>query len=163
MPRTAPGYDDYMPHDLAHYVVEESLGIRLGVFGQLAAGGSGIFAPYGGKESKRVRRTTHRIELVGRSDMQRSEQMVWLCVAEWMRRSGRRYELPLVPCEIEKRALDTVVERLESESGQWRVLQVGGSLEFVWPRHLVFDTSGSREGRRSERRAKDPASLWPSR
>ena len=41
--RSAPGYDDLMPHDVAHYVVEEVFGIRLGVFGQLAAGGAGVF------------------------------------------------------------------------------------------------------------------------
>ena len=43
VPRFAPGYDDLMPHDLAHYVVEEFFGIELGVWGQLAAGGGGIF------------------------------------------------------------------------------------------------------------------------
>ena len=39
VPRPAPGYDDLMPHDLAHYVVEEFFGIELGVSRQLAAGG----------------------------------------------------------------------------------------------------------------------------
>ena len=35
----APGYDDYLPHDLLHYVAEAEWGIDDGVFGQLAAGG----------------------------------------------------------------------------------------------------------------------------
>lgn len=40
----APGYDDRLPHDLVHFAVEVELGIRDGVFGQIAAGGdSGTF------------------------------------------------------------------------------------------------------------------------
>jgi hypothetical protein len=38
VPRSAPGYDDLMPHDLAYYLVEEHAGIELGVFGQVAYG-----------------------------------------------------------------------------------------------------------------------------
>ncbi|CAM3313237.1 hypothetical protein OCAE111667_03235 [Occultella aeris] len=37
VPRHAPGYDDLMPHDLSHYLVEECFEIQLGVWGQLAA------------------------------------------------------------------------------------------------------------------------------
>jgi hypothetical protein len=37
---SAPGYDDLMPHDLQHFIVERTLGIRNGIFGQLAHGGS---------------------------------------------------------------------------------------------------------------------------
>ena len=35
----APGYDPLLPHDMAHFVVENSLGL-MGVFGQLAEGGN---------------------------------------------------------------------------------------------------------------------------
>jgi hypothetical protein len=35
----APGYDPRLPHDMAHFVVENELGITGGVFGQLAQGG----------------------------------------------------------------------------------------------------------------------------
>ena len=34
----APGYDDYLPHDLLHFVAEAEWGLDGGVFGQLAAG-----------------------------------------------------------------------------------------------------------------------------
>ena len=40
----APGYDDDIPHDLVHYVVEAVLGFGSGVFGRAAAGG-GTFVP----------------------------------------------------------------------------------------------------------------------
>jgi hypothetical protein len=36
----APGYDNKLPHDAAHFIVENELGILGGVFGQLAAGGT---------------------------------------------------------------------------------------------------------------------------
>ena len=35
----APGYDDLMPHDMMHLVVESQLRIERGIFGQIAAGG----------------------------------------------------------------------------------------------------------------------------
>ena len=42
----APGYDEYLPHDLLHFVAEAEWGIDGAVFGQLAAGGDpGIFLP----------------------------------------------------------------------------------------------------------------------
>src|SRR5258705_12419148 len=34
-----PGYDPRLPHDMAHFVVENELGITGGIFVQLAAGG----------------------------------------------------------------------------------------------------------------------------
>ena len=35
----APGYDQCIPHDMMHLVVEAKLGLTRAVFGQLAAGG----------------------------------------------------------------------------------------------------------------------------
>jgi len=42
----APGYDDYLPHDLLHFVAEAEWRMDGAVFGQLASGGdAGIFLP----------------------------------------------------------------------------------------------------------------------
>jgi len=42
----APGYDDYLPHDLLHFVAEAEWKLNGAVFGQLAAGGdAGTFHP----------------------------------------------------------------------------------------------------------------------
>jgi len=42
----APGYNEYLPHDLLHFVAEAEWGLDGAVFGQLAAGGDpGIFLP----------------------------------------------------------------------------------------------------------------------
>src|SRR4051794_26996930 len=73
VPRFAPGYDDLMPHDLAHYLVEEQYEIPLGVWGQLAAGGGGIFTPAPEDNTLAVKRRAQRIAAVGREDMRRSE------------------------------------------------------------------------------------------
>jgi hypothetical protein len=72
-----------MPHDLAHYLVEEYFEIELGVWGQLAAGGGGIFMPAPEDNSLRYQRRAARIGAIGREDMQRSERFVGITVAAW--------------------------------------------------------------------------------
>jgi hypothetical protein len=58
----APGYDELLPHDMMHLVVEAQLGLTRGVFGQLAAGGdAGTFHlplehDKSGRETARARR-----------------------------------------------------------------------------------------------------------
>jgi len=149
VPRAAPGYDDLMPHDLAHYLVEEAFGIPLGVFGQLAAGGAGVFTPAAADRTARVRRSERRIAVAGRSDMGRSERLVHLCVSEWKRRSGLLAALPagVDAGPVTAPELDRAVARLEQVSRRWRVLPVGGSLTLEWPRELAFDPAGSSLGR----------------
>jgi hypothetical protein len=155
VPRFAPGYDDLMPHDLAHYLVEEHFGISLGVFGQLAAGGSGVFAPAPEDNSLRVRRTAQRIASIGRDDMVRSEDLVVLSVAEWERSIGRqKHKTREVSREVGAEELQAAVRRLHEMAGRWRDLQQGSSITLTWPRRLTFDAAKSRRGRRqSQQRA----------
>lgn len=40
----APGYDDHIPHDLVHSVVEAELALQSGVFGRAARGGGTFIA-----------------------------------------------------------------------------------------------------------------------
>ena len=152
-PRNGPGYDERLPHDLAHYVVEEQLGIRLGVFGQLAAGGAGLFAPAPADRRGRDRRAAHRFATAGRDDMRRSEATVGLCVAEWRRRTGIGDGGPIAEVDIQLNPADVerVVRRMEELSQAWRALDTGESLTLQWPRTTVVDPAGSRSGRRTER------------
>jgi len=62
---SAPGYDSLMPHDLQHLIVEQELGIRLGIFGQIAAGGTaGTFHHlHNGTEERSIIFITERIAL----------------------------------------------------------------------------------------------------
>jgi hypothetical protein len=44
-PRQGPGYDDHLPHDAVHFLVEAEARLSGGVFGQIAAGQNNIFWP----------------------------------------------------------------------------------------------------------------------
>jgi len=155
VPRHAPGYDDLMPHDVAHYLVEESYEIELGVWGQLAAGGGGIFAPAPEDNTLRHQRRAQRIAAVGRADMARSEQLVVLTVATWERSIGRVRQRTLpAPLDVDPDELAAAVRRMTDVADQWRALPHGGFLEFTWPRRLTFDAATSHRGRRNPRRTR---------
>src|SRR5262249_17290826 len=88
----APGYDPLMPHDLLHYVVERELGLRSGIFGQIAQGGcAGTFhiaTPAAGRrEAARQRRHLDkrdaRLLREGKRDGLASERSVYICQQAW--------------------------------------------------------------------------------
>lgn len=165
VPRQAPGYDAHLPHDLAHFLVEEQFGIRLGVFGQLAAGGEGVFQPDSGDRSGRSRRTAHRIAELGRADMTRSERLVAMCQPLWEARAGR---VPGRPAIIDMTLatpfdVDRVIHRFDDVSAQWVALAAGESITLDWPAELVFDAAGSAQGRRSQDRRDRTARVGASR
>src|ERR687884_662622 len=86
----APGYDDYLPHDLLHFVAEAEWGLDGGVFGQLAAGGDpGIFLPV---ERELVPRWIRRRKLrrKARPKGRRSELLAYALECAWNARRGRR-------------------------------------------------------------------------
>ena len=149
VPRFAPGFDDLMPHDLAHYLVEEYFEIQLGVWGQLAAGGGGIFAPAPQDNSLRYRRRVQRIGAIGRQDMQRSERLVVITVAAWEQSIDRvTHQTGSSLKEVDPEALRGAVRRMDEVAQRWHELPSGGSLAFTWPTVLTFDAAGSRRGRR---------------
>ncbi|QBR91028.1 hypothetical protein [Nocardioides euryhalodurans] len=150
--RFAPGFDDLMPHDLAHYLVEEHFGIELGVWGQLAAGGGGIFAPAPEDNTLRHRRRAQRVASMGHADMVRSERLVALTVATWERSVGRvKQQTTAAPVAADPDALRGAVRRLDEVAGRWRTLPHGGSLAFDWPGRLTLDVSKTHRGRAGER------------
>ncbi len=152
VPRFGPGYDDLMPHDLAHYIVEEYFEIELGVWGQLAAGGDGIFTPAPEDRSVRHRRRGARIGAIGRDDMARSEQLVVFTVAAWERSIDRvKHQVRQFPIEVDAASLHGAVRRMDEVARRWQAREHGGSLTFTWPRRLTFDVSKSRRGRRDAR------------
>ena len=148
-PRNGPGYDARLPHDLAHFAVEEQLGLRLGVFGQLAAGGSGLFTPAPADRSVADRRAGRRFAGAGRADMRRSEAAVGRCVAEWRRRTGLGWAGPIaeVDADLSESDVDRIVSRLDELARAWWALAPGSSLTLDWPRWATVDPAGSRQGR----------------
>jgi len=139
----APGYDARLPHDLVHYVVERELGIRHGIFGQLAGGGTaGTFRPISssaavGREAARQRRSLARrgakLLQQGRADSVRSEHAADTCLRAWTARAaGREFtakqNLPYSALELAR-----VCDALDEVSCAWKKLNVGEALTLHWP------------------------------
>ena len=157
--RAGPGYDDLMPHDVAHFVVEEHFEIRLGVWGQLAAGGTGIFRPAPEDDTLRHRRRGERIAGLGRSDMARSEDLVVLVVGAWERSIGRvKHQVRHVGIVVDDDEMARAIERMDAVAHRWRALRPGGALLMTWPARLTFRDSGAAAGRRTStsRRRRTP-------
>ena len=69
------GYDDWLPHDLLHFVGEAELSLDGGVFGNLAAGGNArIFVPVD-KELVATLWRKQRIRRTRLPDGRRSEEL----------------------------------------------------------------------------------------
>lgn len=145
----APGFDDHIPHDLVHYVVEAELGLTSGVFGRAASGG-GTFIRAGAsnqrpRERARARRKQLRQEASlrnaderGRRDMIHSERLAAVSDLFWRRRHGQAPDpsRPLPESSLsadDARRVDRVVARLEELAPTWNRLPVGGELAFAWP------------------------------
>ena len=122
----APGYHSYLPHDLVHFTVESEAGIELGVFGQVAAGGSaGTFWPADPEQRRKVRKRSVRLATAGRTDATISERMASLALGIWERRNG---------AEPGGDALTRRIQyRLDEYAVLWHALPVGGSLTLSWP------------------------------
>ena len=112
------GYDDWLPHDLLHFVAEAELGLDGGVFGDLAAGGNArIFQPMD-KELVAKMWRKQRIRPTRLPDGRRSEQLAAELESGWQART-------LSP---------GLLQKLDDLAARWHALQVGGSLTLEWPR-----------------------------
>ena len=157
----APGYDQLIPHDMMHLVVEAQLGLNRGVFGQLAAGGEdGTFhvPMHSGDNSRKLARMRKRqrgkgqkLLREGRGECQRSERATYICWYEWLARSSSNDRIKLAQT-MEKQAkqvrdvardaelplltdrkLDEICEHLDELSSHWSSLEVGQSIAVRWP------------------------------
>lgn len=157
----APGYDRLVPHDMMHLVVEAQLGLKRGVFGQLAAGGdAGTFhVPMNSGESsrklarvrKRVKGKGSKLLREGRDECARSERATYICWYEWLARSsssdrkklsqtieklarfGRETASDPELQALSERKLDEICKRLDDLSSHWSNLEVGQSIAVRWP------------------------------
>jgi hypothetical protein len=137
--------DAYMPRELAQFLVEEQFGIRLGVFGRLAAADAGGLRPGEQDRSGRARRAAARANDVSRADMDRSERLVALCRSLWEARAGHASGQPAVidmtlatPFDV-----DRAIHRLDDVSAQWIALAQGESMTMEWPSELALSTANS--------------------
>jgi hypothetical protein len=112
------GYDDWLPHDLLHFVAEAEYGLDGGVFGDLASGGNArIFVP-ADKELVTKLWRKQRIKRPRLPDGRRSEQLAWELEQGWRAKT--------LPPQLQ--------EKLDGLGARWHALQVGRSLTLEWPR-----------------------------
>lgn len=144
----APGYDDDIPHDLVHYLVEAELGLTKGVYGR-AAQGAGTFVMTAERDlsprerARKQRKQQKRERALGAqdarhaADMEQSERLAGLCDVAWRRKHGQRPDpgrAPPVPRAEDEASIARVVARLDTLAPLWRALAVGEELVFEWPR-----------------------------
>jgi hypothetical protein len=131
--RAAPGHAD-VPHDLVHFIVEEQAGLRLGIYGQVAAGGDcgGFFAPppearHPARDAKR----SARVGRAGRSDVAVSERLASLA------RRGAIADA-VTDSDVAPPLRDAINRRLAEVLGRWRATPSGGRLVLTWPDSLTI-------------------------
>jgi len=139
-PRQGPGYDDYLPHDAVHFLVEAEARLAWGVFGQIAAGYSNIFWPVERAQQRRQarREQQRRPRPEEYADMDRSETLASLCQSLWEVRAGHRAALPEwlpeVPPDVPGSPLVArILARLDEFAGRWHSLPPDGSITLTWP------------------------------
>ena len=105
------GYDDYLPHDLLHFVV-----------GDLASGGNArLFIPVDKTLVAKMWRA-QRKRKTRLPDGRRSEELAHALYAAWR---TRRSDDPRI---------ERLIPMLDELAGRWHALPVGGSLTLEWPR-----------------------------
>lgn len=125
----APGYDERLPHDMAHFVVENELGISGGVFGQIAGGGhAGTFTATDEPRKKKVVKRGKRLAVANRRDANLSERIIWLAWSTWNNKFSGMPPIQGVSAEDIKR----VCREFDAVSAVWSKLNVGESMTLVW-------------------------------
>jgi hypothetical protein len=152
----APGYDQCIPHDMMHLVVEAKLGLTRAVFGQLAAGGdAGTFhlSPQSQgttRDLARLRKTLkargQKLLREGRDEAVQSERATYICWNEWLARSQsntktmaqQAKQVREVTTAKELRKLNEtkladICRHLDELSSRWSSLNIGEAMAVRWP------------------------------
>jgi len=140
----APGFDEHVPHDIVHYLVEAELGLSHGVYGRAAAGGGGFIASTEtpgdprrrAREQRRLKKREAALASADPGDMARSEYIAGLCDLAWRRRAGAATPTwadrrPIPP--EEHPVVERILHHLDEIAPLWRAVPVGGALTFTWP------------------------------
>ena len=122
----APGYHDRLPHDVAHFIVENELGIEGGIFGQMALGG--IIRPVerNARIQRKAKRKRETIFKANKNDALFSEHAIWAAQSRWEKQD-------IIPdTKIPQPDLDRVIAKFEEFATEWSKLPVGGSITLEW-------------------------------
>lgn len=122
----APGYDDRLPHDAAHFIVEKELGIRGGIFGQMAAGGLLPPAEGDARVQRRAKRKREAIFKANSADALYSEHAVYAAQSRWEKHD-------IIPStKIPQSDLERIGQQFEEFARVWSKLAVGESITLEW-------------------------------
>lgn len=156
----APGFDPLMPHDMLHFLVEQELRLRRGIFGQLELGGTaGTFRqPTASNNSNKRAKARLRRKSAKRNknlskqsdDYDESERATVICLYDWLSHSknaklkNRANEMKLdadstlsrMPknekASLNKKKLAEIRVRMDEISQQWSNLKVGEFIGLDW-------------------------------
>jgi hypothetical protein len=127
-----------VPHDIAHLIVEQTLELRGGLWGTIAAGGLVMNLEYiGGKRPAHAEKrswaitdaageTLRQAEVVVRAVADAAAGTVGGTLAGHM---GERWAVP-----ITDDALALMAAQLRNSAARWEQVPVGGSLSMTWRR-----------------------------
>ena len=137
----APGYHEYLPHDMLHFVAEAEWRLDGAVFGQLAGGGdAGTFIPTDKSMIGRAMRDRKRRKRrAGKPKGRRSEVLAHILEEAWNARHGRAplpldWEEQLKAAHVSDKRLEGVVDRLDELAERWHSLAIGEHMTLEWPR-----------------------------
>jgi hypothetical protein len=123
----AAGYDERLPHDLAHFIVEKYLGLQGAVYGRLAAGGH-QFQPLDGKPLT-GKKGLDKINADQRREADMVERII--DVAQHHAWIGRPYIGPPVK-GLTQANITALCQEFDRGSAIWSKLPVGGSMSLEW-------------------------------
>jgi hypothetical protein len=124
----APGYDSRLPHDMAHFIVENELGIKGGIFGQLANGGNaGTFRPIDEQANRKVIKRGKQMLAKNRNDAALSEKIVYLACQRWNNKPSEALNAE----GISEDDIMKVCRQFDTVSAIWTKLSVGRVLKIL--------------------------------
>jgi len=123
----APGYHPRLPHDAAHFIVENELGIQGGIFGQLAGGGTAnTFSSSEGRKQRKVRKRGKELAKANKKDALFSEQAIYAAQSRWEKHD-------IIPdTKIPTKDIQRIIEKYEEFAEKWSKLPVGSSITMEW-------------------------------
>ncbi len=123
----AAGYDDKLPHDMAHFVVENMFGIMGCVFGPLSQGGNG-FTPLNEAKKRKAPKRGNPSRNLNQKEAEMAERAIDIACHVWTDRPYTGAPVKGISPEDIKR----ICREFDAVSSVWSKLAVGGSMTLVW-------------------------------